>query len=144
MTDENIKLLDELAKRLGIAIDWTSENVMPYLLDLYERFIAYRLVINLSPLIVFVVATVAAVYITAKIDKGKNNEKESFLVKKERSYFGDVVFYKATVFAEILEIMVWAIAVAAFVFSIFSVGNVFELIFVPEIYVVEYLNVAIG
>ena len=31
MSDEIIKVLDDLSDRVGITIDWTSQNVLPYL-----------------------------------------------------------------------------------------------------------------
>lgn len=31
MSDEIIKILDDLGQRFGVVIDWSSENVMPYL-----------------------------------------------------------------------------------------------------------------
>ena len=31
MSNEIIKVLDALSDKLGIAVDWTSENVLPYL-----------------------------------------------------------------------------------------------------------------
>ena len=42
MSDEIIKLLDDLGQRFGIAIDWSSENVIPYLKDLMSRFVKYE------------------------------------------------------------------------------------------------------
>lgn len=41
--DGVIEILDALAKKLGIMIDWTSENVTPYLYELFERFIAWEI-----------------------------------------------------------------------------------------------------
>ena len=38
MSDEIIKLLDDLGQRFGIAIDWSSENMMPYI----PIFVRYR------------------------------------------------------------------------------------------------------
>lgn len=43
MSTEIIKVLDDLSKRFGVAIDWTDKNVMPYLQDLYVRYIRYRM-----------------------------------------------------------------------------------------------------
>lgn len=43
MSNEIIKVLDNLAERFGVAIDWTAQNVMPYLQDLYGRIIDYRI-----------------------------------------------------------------------------------------------------
>lgn len=41
MGDEIIKVLDNLAQKFGIAIDWTSDNVLPYLQDLITRYAKY-------------------------------------------------------------------------------------------------------
>lgn len=38
-SNEVITLIDELAARFGIVIDWTAENIMPYLTDLGIRFV---------------------------------------------------------------------------------------------------------
>ena len=40
---ELITVFDYLAQKLGIAIDWTNENVMPYLKDLAARFIEHEI-----------------------------------------------------------------------------------------------------
>lgn len=42
-SSELITVLDYLAQKLGIAIDWTSDTVMPYLKDLCDRFIEYEI-----------------------------------------------------------------------------------------------------
>lgn len=44
-SEQLIYLIDEFAKRIGIIIDWTSSNVMPYIQDLVGRYITYELVI---------------------------------------------------------------------------------------------------
>ena len=36
MSDEVIKVIDALAERFGIVIDWSSENVIPYLQQLCD------------------------------------------------------------------------------------------------------------
>ena len=38
-----IEVLDALCEKFGIVIDWTSQNVMPYLTDLAARFISYEI-----------------------------------------------------------------------------------------------------
>ena len=47
MSEEIIKALDDLGDRFGIAIDWTSENVLPYLQNLMDRFITYNIAMNI-------------------------------------------------------------------------------------------------
>lgn len=43
MSEEIIKVLDALCAKLGVAIDWTSENVVPYLMELAEKYIVYEI-----------------------------------------------------------------------------------------------------
>lgn len=43
MSEEIIKILDTLAEKFGLAIDWTSTNVMPYLQQLCGKYITYEI-----------------------------------------------------------------------------------------------------
>ena len=38
-----IEIFDDLCERIGIAIDWSAENIMPYIKDLFERFIRFEI-----------------------------------------------------------------------------------------------------
>ena len=38
-----IEVLDALCEKFGIVIDWTSQNVVPYLTDLAARIITYEI-----------------------------------------------------------------------------------------------------
>ena len=44
MSEEVIKILDVFAERFGLAIDWTSVNVLPYLQQLYDKCVTYEIV----------------------------------------------------------------------------------------------------
>lgn len=43
VSSEIIEVLDYLGEKLGIAIDWTSDNVLPYLQTLVEKFIKWEI-----------------------------------------------------------------------------------------------------
>ena len=43
MSEEVIKILDDLAERFGIAINWADKNVMPYLQELFDKFINWEM-----------------------------------------------------------------------------------------------------
>lgn len=43
MSDEIIKVLDALAEKFGIAVDWTRQNIQPYIEDLCHRIVGYEL-----------------------------------------------------------------------------------------------------
>ena len=57
MSKEIIAVLDDLAKRFGIAIDWTSKNVTPYLTELFEKFITWELYTSIAWICICVVLT---------------------------------------------------------------------------------------
>lgn len=41
MSEEIIKVLDNLGEKFGIAVDWTSQNIMPYIQELMNRYRSY-------------------------------------------------------------------------------------------------------
>lgn len=43
LTNQTIAAIDHLCSKFGIAIDWSAENVLPYLQDLYDRYIRYQM-----------------------------------------------------------------------------------------------------
>ena len=53
MSEEIIKVLDELGKRFGIALDWSNQNIMPYLQELLKSFIKMELNLILMVLAYF-------------------------------------------------------------------------------------------
>ena len=42
LSNEIINVLEYLGRQIGITIDWTSENVMPYVEQLCEKFILWE------------------------------------------------------------------------------------------------------
>lgn len=63
MSDEIIKILDDLAKRFGIAIDWSSENVVPYLKELFGKFINYELYTSVAWILLGIIAIILGIFL---------------------------------------------------------------------------------
>lgn len=42
MSNEMMTVLSRLAEKFGIMIDWTSDNLAPYLTELYSRIVTYN------------------------------------------------------------------------------------------------------
>ncbi|WP_301204588.1 hypothetical protein [Bacteroides acidifaciens] len=56
LSDEIIKLLDYLFEKMGIAVDWSSENILPYILELMNKVVQYtmwRSVLTIAIVVVF-------------------------------------------------------------------------------------------
>ena len=66
MSDEIIKILNDLGERLGIAIDWSSQNVMPYLQDLMDRYINLEIVSSVIWIVISVLAIAGTLVFSLK------------------------------------------------------------------------------
>lgn len=71
-----IEVLDALCAKFGIVIDWTSQNVMPYLTDLATRLVNYEIWTNVAWIVILGVAFVVIWKLTknARKDDSFGNE----------------------------------------------------------------------
>lgn len=69
MSDEIIKLLNDLSNRFGVAIDWSSKNMTPYLQELFQKYTRYEIVLNIFYIVLCMVITVVCVVIGIKLIK---------------------------------------------------------------------------
>lgn len=61
MSDEIIKVLEYLCSKIGITIDWTNTNVIPYVQTLIGKYVKYEVATS----IVWIVIAVIAIIISA-------------------------------------------------------------------------------
>ena len=47
LSEEVIAILDNVCAKFGVAVDWTSENVVPYLTELAGKCVKYELVTSI-------------------------------------------------------------------------------------------------
>lgn len=59
MDKQIINVLNELSDKFGLAIDWSSENVLPYLNDLANRYIRYEIISSVISIVVMLLCTIA-------------------------------------------------------------------------------------
>lgn len=140
MSNEIIKVLDSLGEKLGIAIDWTAENVQPYLKDLMERFIDYKMIINIigvviSLLIIFLLAVIFKNTVIKSYNRCKENERSTeiwWYSNDGISIDGEVVF------------MIIAIAMFTLLPSLIAlfmnITGIIENIYLPEKALIEYIT----
>ena len=84
MSQEIINVLNYIGEKIGIAIDWTADNVMPQILDILGRYRIFQIVGLSIWLLVFIV--LAPIFVRF----GKsfiNNYKSCSSTKEENSWF---------------------------------------------------------
>lgn len=140
MSNEIIKVLDSLGEKLGIAIDWTAENVQPYLKDLMERFIDYKMIIN----IIGVVISLLIIFLLAVIFK--NTVIKSYNRCKENERSTEIWWYSNDGISIDEEVVFMIIAIAMFtllpsLIALFmNITGIIENIYLPEKALIEYIT----
>lgn len=74
MSEEIIKVIDELGKRFGIVIDWSNQNIVPYLQELLKRFICYRNITACVWIIISIAMTISGVVMIRFLNKWIKSE----------------------------------------------------------------------
>lgn len=136
MGDEVIKVLNHLGDQFGVAIDWSSTNVMPYLNDLMTRMIKYGIYINIYHIIYAIFITALFIIVTIVLYK---IAYKMILNSEENKEYVSPAKILSTAFAISL--------VTTVIVALIEVGNIkdciadiIELNTVPEKYVVEIIQ----
>ena len=69
VSDQMIAVLDEFCAKFGIAIDWTSENILPYVKELLGKFITYEIVTSVIWIVIGSIGLVATYALRKKYCK---------------------------------------------------------------------------
>lgn len=62
MSEEIIKVLDALAEKFGLEVDWTSANVIPYLEQLCGKYVNYEIATSVVWLLLGIICLFTAKY----------------------------------------------------------------------------------
>lgn len=85
MGDTIVKVLDKLGQQFGITIDWTANNIMPYVKQYVAKIAQWEIATSLVWMVVGVVILVLGICCWKKFKKEE---------KKERDYYtGDEIPY---------------------------------------------------
>lgn len=124
---EIIDVLDYLCGKFGIAIDWTSENVMPYLESLCEKFIRYEVLTSIAWM-----AIIPAITLLVAIAL-------SILHKKAKAVNWDDC-YAETIFAIVFWVLFAIMCLTSIIVVCTQVFDIIECYTVPEKTIFEYVN----
>lgn len=121
MSDEIIKVLDNLGQKFGIAIDWTSQNILPYLQDLMYRYVSLQ---NTKAIIwivlISVLLLITIILMIIGIKKAREDEDEEF--------------FEASIGLGIIVIIALSIPLICNIFGLM------QNIYTPELTLLEYIT----
>lgn len=79
MENKVIEVLDALCDKFGMAIDWTQQNMMPQMIDIFERIRTYYIAIDALSIFVNLLILVLACLTIKQIFVGKRRAMESYV-----------------------------------------------------------------
>ena len=127
MSDEIIKVLDALAEKFGIMVDWTQQNIQPYIQDLCHRIVSYELTTSIMWLIICTIAIIGSVMV---IKKHQN--------KIKFDCYDEVT--KDSVTSFIYTIIAYSLIIVAIIIMPFQISDICKCIFLPEKIVFEQIQ----
>lgn len=137
MDQQIINVLDDLSARFGVVIDWTSDNVLPYLEDLYSRLVKYLWLTKIFEIIMFaIILFISAVYIYKFI-------KKISIIPSERDsnafWYDNYYNEMSTMAIIIMTVVIGSFFIAALI-MISLVQEIIGLCTIPEAEVLNYIT----
>ena len=125
---EIITVLDYLCQKFGIVIDWTSENIMPYIEDLCKRYISYEILTSIAWMIAIPAITIIiSIPLAIAHKKAKGDE-------------WDFDYKVSPWLAAILWIAFGIMSIASICVICTQVFDIIECYTLPEKVILEYLQ----
>lgn len=122
MSNEVIKVLDHICDKFGIAIDWSSSNIIPYLQDLMVRITKYVTYTSIFWLVISMLTIIISIYLSIKLIKWSKD-----------TYYDDVITIGCTVITPIIVIIFFFVGITA-------CQNLIEINTIPEKYIIEMIQ----
>lgn len=127
MSEDVIKVIDNLASKFGIVVDWSNENVIPYLQDLMNRFVKYNIASSILWIFICILFIILSIFGLKKISTSFENEESSDLTEYETLYCMGFFFL--------------GIILATSVICLFSNGfDIIQTTYLPELTFLEYMK----
>lgn len=122
IADQIIQVIENLAQKFGIVVNWSSENILPTIEQLMDKYVAYEISTSIMWIIVLCITAVLCVigYIV-------------IILHREELYFGADDIVAATI---CLALIIGSIAIPL----IIQIADIIKCNIVPELVIVEYIR----
>lgn len=128
-SQEVITVLDYLCKKFGLTIDWTSENIIPYLQDLSTKYISYEVSISIAWMVIIPAITMLIAIILSILHKKANEDNWNF------------DYSPASIFAVMFWVVFGLMTCVSIGVICTQVFDIIECCTIPEKVILEYLQV---
>ena len=134
ISEQVIKVLDAVCDKFGIAIDWTSNNVIPYIQELGNKIIIYDICNSIMWLVIgSAIPLTVAILIKKFLNKKKLEAKETindYYYTNGRLDDGAMCCY----------VIIMVLIFVGVISTIFNLQNLIQDIVLPEKTIIEFIK----
>ena len=135
VSEQIINVIDALCEKFGIMVDWTSENVIPYMETLCVKLINYEIVTSIAWIVIWAMLSIGSMVITKKfypvfkngLEKDRKNYDIGWSIASVFSIIGLIIIYFTTIIVIGTQVM-----------------DIIKCMTFPEMYVFEYIQSVIN
>jgi hypothetical protein len=118
-----------MCDKLGIAVDWTAENVLPQVMEILSRYRLYEIVSKSVSILAMVLIVIIFAVIVKKAIKKNGNDLDEFLWWLWDSIIGWLVCIFGIAIVVTIVICIPA-----------NLDELFKWIFIPEVQILDLLQ----
>lgn len=137
MSKEIIEVLEYISSKIGIAIDWTSENIWPQVMEVLSRYGRYEIMANVITMLVCFILMILCVLVLRVVFKDYckcKNEVATTVFWRTGYYGGATDLCVATILFSCIVLLI------AFIMCSFSCNDLLRWIYIPEIQILDMLE----
>ena len=142
------EVFELICDKMGVAIDWTQENVVPYITELCERYVTFNIIEEVIGIVCWslimigcVVGAIAMFKDFKKLDKIKEKgvSRTLYWIKDTGYYSGED--WDLTGFGYASAIFGAALFIASIPFLVIGVSELLKWCFIPEVQIIEEISI---
>jgi hypothetical protein len=125
VNEQIISVLDYMCEKLGIVIDWTADNMLPYVTELLTKFIRYEIATSIGWCVWMLILTIIPYILFNKFHPKA----------KEEGYDPDV---GVTWFAVASCVVLIAMSICTVIVFSIQIFDIIECVTFPEKFIADY------
>lgn len=125
MSNEVSEALNAIGQQFGLAIDWSQQNVQPYIEDLIQRVAQYKIVTNICGLVILTLIITASIIMIIRFCKMKSSGR----ITVDNGEFEIELVVVSTV-----------CLIMGIIISIFVIQDIFKCCYIPEMVFIEEIK----
>ena len=132
VSDQIIEVLNALCEKFGIVIDWTSQNIVPYVESLYSKLVTYEIATSIAWMVMMLCLSIGSIIATNKFAPTfkKGWEKDSKSPYECGWQVGTRFAIGGLVFINLITICVIGT----------QIMDIIKCLTFPEMYIFEYIR----